>query len=59
MTITDEKDKQIYALSGNTASVKPGDRMKVKGKIAKHAGSDTAPVWEAAEVGKDLGVCQP
>ncbi len=30
MTITDEKDRQIYALSGNTTGIKPGDRMKLK-----------------------------
>jgi hypothetical protein len=59
MTITDEKDKQIYALSGNTTAVKPGDRMKVKGKKAKHTGSDPALVWKSTEVSKDLGVCQP
>jgi len=59
MTITAEKDKQSYALSGNTATVKPGDRMKVKGKKAKHTGSDTALVWEATDVSKDFGVCQP
>lgn len=58
MTITDEKDKQVYALSGDFAGIKPGDRMKVKGKKAKHMGSGTASVWEATGVGKDLGVCQ-
>lgn len=31
VTITDEKDKQIYVLYGNTGPIKPGDRMKVKG----------------------------
>jgi uncharacterized protein YebE (UPF0316 family) len=59
MTITDEKDKQIYALSGNTAGIKPGDRMMVKGKKAKHAGSGKSRVWEARDVSKDFGVCQP
>jgi hypothetical protein len=59
MTITDEKDKQIYALSGNTAGIQPGDRMKVKGKKAKHAGSDKSRIWEATDVSKDFGACQP
>lgn len=59
MSITDEKDKQIYALSGSTTAVKPGDRLKVKGRKAKHTGSDTSPVWDVAEVSKDFGVCQP
>jgi hypothetical protein len=50
MTITDEKGMRIYALAGNTTGAKPGDRMKLKGKKAKHTGADTAPVWEATAV---------
>jgi hypothetical protein len=59
MTVTDEKDKQIYMLAGSTTGVKAGDRIKVRGKRAKHTGSDMALVWNASEVSKDLGVCQP
>ena len=60
MTITDEKDKQIYALSGNTTSIKPGDRMKLRGRKGKAMGPDkTTPVWEAKQVAKDFGVCRP
>ena len=59
MTITDEKDKKIYVLSGNTAGITAGDRVKLKGQKAKHSGSDTALAWVATEVSKDLGVCQP
>jgi len=59
MTITDEKDKQIYTLSGNTTSIKPGDRMKLQGKKVKSKGADKALVWEAKAVTKDFGVCQP
>ena len=58
MTVTDEKDKQIYALSGDTTGIKPGNRMKLEGKKAK----STAPQpleWEARKVAKDFGVCQP
>ena len=57
MTITDEKDKQIYALSGDTAGIKPGNRMKLQGKKVKAA--DKTVVWEAKAVTKDFGVCQP
>jgi hypothetical protein len=35
MSVTDEKDKRVYVLSGNTAGVKPGDRMKLQGKKVK------------------------
>jgi hypothetical protein len=59
MTVTDEKDRQMYALSGNTVAVTPGDRMKLKGKKVKPKGSDKNLVWEAKEVTKDFGVCKP
>ncbi len=59
MTVTDENDKKIYALSGNTTGVKPGDRMKLKGKKVKPTGPDKTLVWEATDVSKDFGVCQP
>jgi hypothetical protein len=59
MTVTDEKDKQTYALSGNTSSIKPGDRMKLQGKKVKSKGADKTPVWETKAVAKDFGVCQP
>jgi hypothetical protein len=59
MTVTDEKDKQIYALSGSTTGIKPGDRMKLQGRKVKPKGPDKTLVWEAKEVTKDFGVCQP
>lgn len=57
-TITDEKDRQIYALSANTTGIKPGNRMKVQGKGVKSKGPERRLVWEAKAVTKDLGVCQ-
>jgi hypothetical protein len=59
MNVTDEKDKQTYALSGNTTGIKPGDRMKLQGKKVKSKGADKTLVWEAKAVAKDFGVCQP
>ncbi len=59
MTVTDEKDRQSYTLSGDTANIKPGDRMRLQGKKAKTKGSDNTLVWEARKVSKDFGVCQP
>lgn len=58
MTVTDEKDRQIYALSGNTAGILPGDRMKLRGKKIKSK-DDKTLVWEAGSVAKDFGVCHP
>ncbi len=59
MTITDENNKQVYALSSDTLGIKPGDRMKLKGQKMKSAGQDKILGWEATKVSKDFGVCQP
>jgi len=59
MTITDEKDRQIYALSGDTAGIRQGDRMKLRGKKIKSKGADKTLVWEASPVSKDFGACHP
>ena len=59
MTIADERDKQVYALSGNTVGITPGERMSLKGKKAKSKGTNQTLVWVATNVNKDFGVCQP
>jgi hypothetical protein len=59
MSVADEKDKRTYVLSGDTAGVKPGDRMKLQGKKGKPAAGDKTLVWEVAKQTVDLGACQP
>jgi hypothetical protein len=59
MTVTDEKDKHLYMLSGNTTGVKPGYRMKLQGKKVKQKGPDKTLVWEARLVSKNYGACSP
>jgi len=59
MTLTDERDKQIYLLHGSTTDIKTGDRIKLQGKKEKPKGTDTALVWKATKVTKDFGACQP
>jgi hypothetical protein len=59
MTVADEKDKQIYALSGNTVGIKPGDRMKLQGKKVTPKTPDKTLVWETKQVNRDFGLCQP
>jgi len=59
MTVTDEKDKRTYALSGNTTGIKPGDRVRLQGKKVKSKGGNKTPVWQAKAVAEDFGVCQP
>src|SRR6202021_4083120 len=56
MTVTDEKNKQIYALSGATTGIKPGDRMRLQGKKEKSTGPDTPLEWEPRRGPRDLGV---
>ena len=59
MSVTDEKDKRVYALSGSTAGITPGDRMTLQGKKVKQRGGDKTLVWETKRVTKDFGACQP
>ena len=56
MSVTNEKDKQNYALSGNTAGVKQGDRMTLQGKAS---GPGNALGFEVQKVSKDFGACPP
>jgi hypothetical protein len=58
MTVADEKDKQVYVLSGNTAGVKAGERMKLQGhKINANSGNPLG--WVVSHIQKDYGVCRP
>jgi hypothetical protein len=59
MTLTDEKDKHTYVLSGVTTGVKQGDRMKLQGKKDKPKDPNETLVWETKDVAKDYGVCTP
>lgn len=59
MSLTDEKDKRSYALTGNTADVKPGDRVTLQGKRIKPKDAGKPLLWETKKISKDLGVCQP
>jgi hypothetical protein len=59
MTVTDEKDKQTYALSGDETGIKPGDRVRLQGKKVKSTGTHKPLEWETSKVAKDLGACQP
>ena len=56
MSLTDERNKRTYTLSGEPMGIKAGDRMTLEGKLRK---TGTASVFEAQRVAKDLGACQP
>ena len=56
MSLTDEKDKRTYELAGDTAGVKPGDRMTLEGKPKE---TSKTLVLEVHKVTGDFGACQP
>jgi hypothetical protein len=58
MSVTDEKDKRSYALSGNTGDIKPGDRVTLQGKKIKPKDAGKPVVWETKTLSKDFGSCQ-
>jgi len=58
MSVTDEKDKRSYALSGNTGDIKPGDRVTLQGKKIKPKDAGRPVVWETKTLSKDFGSCQ-
>lgn len=58
-SVTDEKDRQTYALSGNTADIKPGDRMILHGKKSNPKGVSAPLTWKVDKEIKDFGTCQP
>jgi len=56
LNVTEEKDKRVYALSGDPPGLKAGDRMTLEGR-RKNSGN--ALVFEVRSVTKDLGACPP
>jgi hypothetical protein len=57
-TVANEKDQRVYALSGDTAGVKAGERMRLQGhKIDSSAGNPLG--WQVSQIQKDYGACQP
>ena len=58
LAVNDEKEKRVYALSGDTVGVKPGERMTFEGKKVKpNAGNPVG--WEITKIRSDYGVCPP
>lgn len=57
MTLTAQKDKKVYVLSGELSAVKDGEEVAVKGKKSK--GSAGKLLFQVEKVSKDLGVCRP
>jgi hypothetical protein len=56
MTLTTESDKQTYALTGDVAGIKPGNRVRVSGKKSNAKSAGTAH-FLVEKVSKDFGAC--
>jgi hypothetical protein len=56
MTLTSESDKQTYALTGEVAAIKSGNRVRVSGKKRKESASTQQFLVE--KVSRDLGPCE-
>jgi hypothetical protein len=57
LQLQNESDQQSYALIGDVAGIKPGDRVRVSGKKGK--GKTGAPRQFLVEkLGKDFGACK-
>jgi hypothetical protein len=57
MTFVDEKDHHTYALAGDHLNLKPGERLKLKGKKSKD--KDGKPTLRVKNVDHDYGTCKP
>jgi hypothetical protein len=55
LRLVDEKKNKSYALEAGSVSVKPGDRVELKGK--KSSGDGGAQMFEPTKVVKNLGSC--
>lgn len=51
-----EKNKNTYALEGETAGLKPDERVHLKGKKSKDSSGN--PTFEVEKVAKDFGPCK-
>lgn len=56
LQLQSEGDHQVYALIGDVATVKPGDRVRVSGKKRKSSGG--AQPFLVEKVSRDFGACK-
>jgi hypothetical protein len=59
LALQNEGDQKTFQLLGKTADVKPGDRVRVKGKRVKSTkGSNSNPTFQVEKLANDYGVCK-
>lgn len=56
-SLTDEKHHRTYALADAGMGLKPGERVKLKGK--KSTAKDGTVTFRVKEIEQDYGVCTP
>ena len=57
LTLKNEKDKNVYVLSGDSAALRAGERVTLKGKKIK--GSIEKPSFQVEKLTRDYGTCNP
>ena len=55
LTLANEKDNKVYTLSGDSSSVKVSERVAIRGRKLKDAGS--TPTFRVEKLEKDYGAC--
>jgi hypothetical protein len=55
--LTNEKDKETYILSGQSAAIKPGEHVELKGKKGKD--DSGARTFQVSKLVKKNGPCTP
>jgi hypothetical protein len=57
LILQNEKDKKVYALSGDSAALRAGERFTLRGKKIKD--SSGKPSFQVEKLIKDYGTCNP
>lgn len=57
LTVQNEKEKKVYALSGNSAALAVGERDTLKGNKVKGSGGRAS--FQVEKLTKDYGKCNP
>jgi hypothetical protein len=57
LNLKNEKDKEVYALSGDSTALRAGERVKLQGKKIKDSAGK--PSFQVEKLTKDYGACNP
>ena len=57
LELRNQGDQQTYALAGNVADIKPGERVRISGKKGKQPVGDAPRPYLVEKLQKDYGAC--